>query len=96
MLRVYTDGSTSNNGQEGARGSVGVYFGAEDPRNVSEPFQNRIESKVRAARDRTCARANRSDKPAVIVTDSKYAIGCLTQWCVRWRDNGFKTSAESL
>ena len=95
MLRVYTDGSTSNNGQEGARGGVGVYFGAEDPRNISEPFpeSDPTNQKCELLAIVRALEQIGSDKPAVIVTDSKYAIGCLTQWCVRWRDNGFKTSA---
>ncbi len=94
MLRVYTDGSTSNNGQEGAAGGVGVYFGPEDERNVSEPYPNddptnqkcELYAIVRALE------VLGSAQPAVIVTDSKYAIGCLTQWCQKWRTNGFKTS----
>jgi ribonuclease HI len=28
-----------------------------------------------------------------IVTDSRYAIDCVTSWCVTWRKNGWKTAA---
>ena len=28
-----------------------------------------------------------------IITDSKYAIDCVTTWCINWRRNGWKTSA---
>jgi len=34
LEEVYTDGSTLNNGQEGAVAGVGVFFGAGDPRYV--------------------------------------------------------------
>ena len=37
-MRVWTDGSTVGNGLRGARGGIGVYFGEDDPRNVSLPF----------------------------------------------------------
>ena len=29
----------------------------------------------------------------MIVTDSRYAIDCVTTWHVNWRKNGWKTSA---
>jgi len=31
MLRIYTDGSSLNNGKAGARAGVGVFFGPQDP-----------------------------------------------------------------
>ena len=34
MLRVYTDGSSLRNGQEGAFAGVGIYFGPSDERSV--------------------------------------------------------------
>jgi ribonuclease HI len=27
-----------------------------------------------------------------IYTDSKYSISCVTDWCVKWQSNGWKTS----
>ena len=35
MLRIYTDGSSLRNGQEGARAGIGVYFGPQDPKYAS-------------------------------------------------------------
>jgi len=37
MLRIYTDGSSLNNGHAGARAGVGVFFGPGDPRYASTP-----------------------------------------------------------
>lgn len=36
-LVVYTDGACFKNGHEGSKAGYGVYFGAENPYNVSEP-----------------------------------------------------------
>jgi len=36
---VYTDGACSNNGRSNARAGFGVYFGKDDPRNVSEAYK---------------------------------------------------------
>lgn len=33
------------------------------------------------------------DRDTTIVTDSRYAIDCVTLWYVTWRKNGWKTSA---
>ena len=33
---VFTDGSCSNNGKVNAKAGIGVYFGKNDPRNVSK------------------------------------------------------------
>ena len=38
MLVIYTDGSCSNNGYEGARAGYGIFFAPESPYNVSEPL----------------------------------------------------------
>ena len=32
------------------------------------------------------------DSDVTIVTDSKYAIDCLTKWCIAWERNGWMTS----
>jgi ribonuclease HI len=33
-------------------------------------------------------------QPIVILTDSQYAIDCVTSWLPRWRRNGWRTSAR--
>jgi hypothetical protein len=37
---IYTDGSTLGNGQPGARSGIGVFFGVNDPRNLSAPVDS--------------------------------------------------------
>ena len=37
-INVYTDGACVNNGKPDARAGFGVWFGENDPRNVSESF----------------------------------------------------------
>jgi ribonuclease HI len=45
---VYTDGACSGNGGSNARGGIGVFFGDNDPRNVSERFDRGIATNQRA------------------------------------------------
>jgi ribonuclease HI len=39
-------------------------------------------------------RSTPADRAVVIETDSKYVIGCFTEWLPGWKRNGWKTSAR--
>ena len=81
-IKVFTDGACSNNGSSEARAGIGVYFGDNDPRNVSK----RIEGKQTNNVAELCAiievfsicetEIKQGDK-VTIYSDSKIAIG----WC---------------
>lgn len=45
---VWTDGSSINNGKSHARAGVGVYFGPDDTRNLSEPLEGPRQTNQRA------------------------------------------------
>ncbi|CAG8516780.1 10916_t:CDS:2 [Funneliformis caledonium] len=95
-LKVWTDGSARSNGKDEARAGVGVYWGENDPRNVSErlpgPRQtnNRAEIMAVIRALETCPDNN---VPLEIRTDSKYTINAYTSWIPRWeKDNKWKTA----
>ncbi|KAK5172623.1 uncharacterized protein LTR77_002743 [Saxophila tyrrhenica] len=95
-IRIYTDGSALSNGQSGAIGGVGVYFGPLDKRNLSEPLTGTKQSNQRAeltAILRALEVAPR-DRKIVICTDSKYAIQCCTEWFVKWRINDWRNASN--
>ncbi|KAJ5145577.1 Ribonuclease H [Penicillium bovifimosum] len=93
MLRIYTDGSSLQNGTPWASAGVGVYFGPGDSRNVSEPLMGNRQTNQRAeltAILRAIDIAPRH-RDVTIVSDSKYAINCVTDWFVNWRRNNWMT-----
>lgn len=47
-LHVWTDGACAGNGQIGSKAGVGVYFGPQDPRNVSRPLDGERQTNQRA------------------------------------------------
>ncbi|KAJ2848624.1 hypothetical protein IWW36_003189 [Coemansia brasiliensis] len=101
FITVYTDGASSRNGQEGARAGIGVYFGAGDPRNVSEPLSSLSDdgrqTNQRAelmAILRAIEAAENSKKKLLICTDSMYSINCLTVWFRKWERNGWTSSVS--
>ncbi|KAL0490181.1 ribonuclease H [Acrasis kona] len=88
---VYTDGSCLDNGQPNARAGIGVFFGTNDPRNVSEILpgiatNNRAEL---SAAIRALEIIPHGD--IEIRTDSNYLITGITIYIKKWKTNNFKT-----
>ena len=95
-VRIYTDGSTLANGQTSAIGGVGVYFGPLDKRNISEPLSGPKQTNQRAeltAILRALEVAPR-DRKVIIISDSKYAISCVTEWFLKWREKNWVNSSN--
>ncbi|KAK3706475.1 hypothetical protein LTR37_012685 [Vermiconidia calcicola] len=95
-IRIYTDGSSLSNGRNNAIAGVGVYFGPMDKRNISEPLTGTKQTNQRAeltAFLRALEVAPR-DRKVVIVTDSKYAIQCCTEWFLNWRRNNWHNASN--
>ncbi|CAO2648662.1 Nn.00g079290.m01.CDS01 [Neocucurbitaria sp. VM-36] len=92
---VYTDGSSLGNGRVGAVGGVGVFFGRNDPRNVSEPLRGKRQTNQRAELTAVARALDHIaiDREALIITDSNYSIKCLTEWFPTWEKKGWKNSA---
>jgi ribonuclease HI len=82
---VYTDGACSKNGQPTAKAGIGIFFGVDDPRNVSKPMDG---NQTNNAAELTAILHAYSiiepdvaaGKTVVIVSDSEYAIKCLTTY----------------
>ncbi len=86
-MYVYTDGACSNNGRSSAKAGIGVWFGPEDPRNVSERVSstekqtNNIAELLAIQRALELIEENlRAGKHICIATDSTYAMLCLTTY----------------
>lgn len=95
-IRIYTDGSSLANGQVGAIGGVGVYFGPGDKRNISEGLSGTKQTNQRAeltAILRALEIAPR-DRKIVILSDSNYAINCTNVWYLNWRRNGWLNASR--
>ncbi|RUS91353.1 hypothetical protein EGW08_000870 [Elysia chlorotica] len=92
-VHVYTDGGCFDNGRNGARAGIGVYWGRDDPNNVSEalsgrPSNNRAE--IHAAVKAVQVAKQKGIKNLVIHTDSQFLINGITKWIKGWKKNGWK------
>ena len=85
---VYTDGSSVD-----GRGGIGVYFGPEHPRNLSESFMGTNNQGELLAIKRAVEIAMEigwhSDKTITIHTDSTYAKNALETWRAKWEAPNF-------
>lgn len=82
---VYTDGGCSNNGTDNAIAGIGIFFGIDDPRNVSKQIHGKqtnnaaelsaiIETFYIIEKDIV------DGKKIAIVSDSEYAIKCVSSY----------------
>ncbi|CDW52016.1 Cauli VI and RNase H domain containing protein [Trichuris trichiura] len=92
----YTDGACVANGRRKAKAGFGVYWGANDPRNVSERLTG-LQTNNRAEIEACCRAIEQAKSSGIqnleIRTDSRYVINCVTKWIHQWRLNNW-TSAN--
>lgn len=91
---VYTDGSHIP-GQDGCGyAGVGIWFGHNDIRNtsiqvtVSNPTNQVAELLAIDNALRIC----KGSRELVIRSDSQYSIKSITEWSIKWKQNGWKNS----
>lgn len=103
---VYTDGSVLNNQRKESLktfGGVGVFFGDNDSRNISEPFYNfpitnqrtEIQAASKAIESYMLNKIKKKDnkkEKLIIHTDSEYLINLITKWIFKWKLNQWKTA----
>jgi len=82
---IYTDGACSNNGKINAKAGYGIYFGINDSRNVSKEVggiqtNNTAELTAIIETYNIIKEDIFNKKKIVIVTDSKYAIRCVSSY----------------
>lgn len=95
IYQVFTDGACSNNGYRNAAAGVGVFFGDNNPLNFSGKLEGNLHTSQRAelaAIKKAYEIIMSLDvevRPYDILTDSQYAIDCLTVWYKKWETNGW-------
>jgi len=82
---VYTDGACSKNGTRVASAGIGIYFGENDQRNLSEKLigkqTNNLAELTAIVKTHAIIRPDLlSSKKVAIVTDSEYAIKCVSTY----------------
>lgn len=100
VMNVYCDGSTINNGRKNSAGGIGVFFGMNDPRNISEPFlidvptnqKTELYAMIRTLRILNSMIGGKVEYMFYIYSDSEYTINCMTKWIPTWMKNNWRKS----
>lgn len=97
LVYIYTDGACVDNGNVCAKAGIGVYYGEDDPRNVSQMFDgkqtnNVAEVKAVLSAYRQIVSEHDDTKKYIICTDSQYALRYATSTGRRhakehWKDD---------
>lgn len=99
ILKIFTDGSSINNGKKDCKASYAVWFGDDDNRNyagriMTEPSNQIAELRAIEKALNIVKKTTNKDKldTVIIYTDSMYSINCITKWIKIWKKNNFKSS----
>ena len=103
-IRIYTDGSVSNNGQQNPKGGIGAYFtkNHQELFKLSEYYEYNDEITNNTCELYAILRVfeilieNNYHKEYSIIelySDSKYSVSSLTEWILKWKINGWKGSS---
>jgi len=91
---VYTDGVCINNGYDNAIAGIGIYFQENDIRNISKKVigkQTNNIAELQAIIDvYDIIKNDIIDKKVCIVTDSQYALHCITSYGLKQSKNNWK------
>ena len=93
---ICTDGSSLANGQAGAVGGIGVYFGPQNKLNISEALPGTKQTNQRAELTAIyrALEVAPCDRRIVIRSDSNYSIKCVEEWFQNWRRNGWVNASK--
>lgn len=102
MLKVYTDGATSNNGKTGAVGGWAfIVLDEQSERLVSsrgkidKATNNICELTAIIKACEACEEIMKPNETVVIYSDSAYCINCYKDnWYVKWLNNNWMTSSK--
>ena len=87
MIHIFTDGSCINNGKKNSKGGVGVFFGDNDPRNISQELTcDKITNQVAELTAISMALDIVQDYKDIvyIYSDSSYCINIFVNWIKSW------------
>jgi ribonuclease HI len=110
IMEIYVDGGCRGNGQPGAIGAASAVFKYRGgghkawikhlPKNPPPTNQRAEIEAIILALDQALVKLSQlRTNPYLdvkIYSDSRYAIGCMTEWITKWSENGWFNAAGRL
>lgn len=93
---VYIDGACINNGRDGAKAGIGVWWDEDHKLNKSRPVKGARHTnnvaEIQAATKALRVARNKGIRRLVMMTDSQFLMNCIGKWASVWRKNGWRTN----
>ena len=98
---IYTDGACSNNGYSNECAGIGIFFGFNDERNVSERINgkqtNNVAELLALFRTGIIMKNELENKTLIhIYSDSQYAIKCVTTYGEKLERKKWKNGSKKI
>ena len=90
---IYTDGACSGNPGPGGWGAV-IFDEKNKQNNISGRVKETTNNRMELIAPIMALKKIESKSDVVIFTDSTYVKNGITEWIVKWKDNGWKNSSK--
>ena len=88
---IYTDGACSGNPGPGGWGAV-IFDNDNKQRNISGSEENTTNNRMELSAAIMALEEVNTNSEITIYTDSTYVKNGITEWMLKWKENGWKNS----
>ena len=89
--RIYTDGACSGNPGPGGWGAV-IFDQKDNQKNISGSEKNTTNNRMELLAAIMALKKIKTNSEIIIYTDSIYVKNGITEWIIKWKDNGWKNA----
>ena len=93
--KIYTDGACSGNPGPGGWGAV-IFDQEDNQKNISGNEKNTTNNRMELLAAIMALKKVKVNSEITIYTDSIYVKNGITEWIIKWKDNGWKNSNKKL
>ena len=93
--KIYTDGACSGNPGPGGWGAV-IFDQEDNQKNISGSEKNTTNNRMELLAAIMALKKIKTNSEITIYTDSIYVKNGITEWIIKWKDNGWKNSSKKL
>ena len=88
---IYTDGACSGNPGPGGWGAV-IFDNDNKQKNISGSEENTTNNRMELSAAIMALKEVNTNSEITIYTDSTYVKNGITEWVIKWKENGWKNS----
>jgi|TARA_B110000881_G_C18348244_1_gene400114 ribonuclease HI len=93
--KIYTDGACSGNPGPGGWGAV-IFDQEDNQKNISGSEKDTTNNRMELLAAIMALKKVKANSEITIYTDSIYVKNGITEWIIKWKDNGWKNSNKKL